>query len=45
MKAKGYLKNAKTLDVTADANFDTETYLSSSTYGGNEESQRKKGET
>ena len=40
LEKNGYLKkNAKTLDVTADANFDTETYLSSptSTYGGNEE--------
>jgi hypothetical protein len=38
-RKNGYLKkNAKTLDVTADANFDTETYLSSPTlYGGNEE--------
>ena len=36
----GYLKkNAKTLDVTAESNFDTETYLNSPTlaYGGNEE--------
>ena len=40
LEKNGYLKkNSKTLDVTADANFDTETYLSSptSTYGGNEE--------
>jgi hypothetical protein len=32
-RKNGYLKkNAKTLDVTADANFDTETYLSSYFY-------------
>jgi gliding motility-associated lipoprotein GldJ len=40
LEKNGYLKkNAKTLDVTADANFDTETYLNSPTsaYGGNEE--------
>ena len=40
LEKNGYLKkNAKTLDVTADANFDTETYLKSptSTYGGNAE--------
>ena len=40
LEKNGYLKkNAKTLDVTADANFDTETYLHSptSTYGGNAE--------
>ena len=40
LEKNGYLKkDAKTLDVTAESNFDTETYLSSptSTYGGNEE--------
>jgi gliding motility-associated lipoprotein GldJ len=40
LEKNGYLKkNAKTLDVTADANFDTETYLKSPTsaYGGNAE--------
>lgn len=40
LEKSGYLKkDAKTLDVTADSNFDTETYLNSptSTYGGNEE--------
>ena len=40
LEKNGYLKkNAKTLDVTADSNFDTETYLNSPTlaYGGNEE--------
>jgi gliding motility-associated lipoprotein GldJ len=40
LEKSGYLKkNAKTLDVTADSNFDTETYLNSptSTYGGNSE--------
>ena len=38
LEKNGFLKkNAKTLDVTADANFDTDTYLNSptSTYGGN----------
>nr|WP_315132305.1 gliding motility lipoprotein GldJ [uncultured Flavobacterium sp.] len=40
LEKNGYLKkNAKTLDVTAESNFDTETYLNSPTlaYGGNEE--------
>ena len=40
LEKSGYLKkNAKTLDVSADSNFDTETYLNSPTlsYGGNEE--------
>ena len=40
LEKNGYLKkNAKTLDVSADSNFSTETYLASptSTYGGNEE--------
>ncbi|WP_338646295.1 gliding motility lipoprotein GldJ [Flavobacterium sp. KS-LB2] len=40
LEKNGYLKkNAKTLDVTAEANFDTETYLNSPTlaYGGNED--------
>ncbi|MGO4906016.1 gliding motility lipoprotein GldJ [Flavobacterium sp. W20_MBD1_R3] len=40
LEKNGYLKkNAKTLDVTADSNFDTETYLNSPTlaYGGNED--------
>lgn len=40
LEKNGYLKkNAKTLDVTADSNFDTETYLNSPTlaYGGNSE--------
>jgi gliding motility-associated lipoprotein GldJ len=40
LEKNGYLKkNAKTLDVTAESNFDTETYLNSptSTYGGNAE--------
>jgi gliding motility-associated lipoprotein GldJ len=40
LEKNGYLKkNAKTLDVTADSNFDTETYLNSPTlaYGGNAE--------
>ncbi|TDD73714.1 gliding motility lipoprotein GldJ [Flavobacterium caseinilyticum] len=40
LEKSGYLKkDAKTLDVTADSNFDTETYLNSptSTYGGNED--------
>jgi len=40
LEKSGYLKkNAKTLDVTAESNFDTETYLNSPTltYGGNEE--------
>jgi gliding motility-associated lipoprotein GldJ len=40
LEKNGYLKkNAKTLDATADSNFDTETYLNSptSTYGGNSE--------
>nr|WP_315258522.1 gliding motility lipoprotein GldJ [uncultured Flavobacterium sp.] len=40
LEKNGYLKkNAKTLDVTAESNFNTETYLASptSTYGGNEE--------
>ncbi|TRX20673.1 gliding motility lipoprotein GldJ [Flavobacterium franklandianum] len=40
LEKNGYLKkNAKTLDVAADSNFDTETYLKSptSTYGGNAE--------
>nr|WP_315150867.1 gliding motility lipoprotein GldJ [uncultured Flavobacterium sp.] len=40
LEKNGYLKkNAKTLDVTSDSNFDTETYLNSptSTYGGNAE--------
>jgi len=40
LEKNGYLKkNAKTLDVTADSNFDTETYLNSptATYGGNAE--------
>ena len=40
LEKNGYLKkDAKTLDVSAESNFDTETYLSSpiSTYGGNEE--------
>mgnify|MGYP002361717140 CR=1 FL=1 len=38
LEKNGYLKkNAKTLDVSADSNFDTETYLNSPTlaYGGN----------
>ena len=38
LEQNGYLKkDAKKLDVTADANFDTDTYLNSptSTYGGN----------
>ena len=38
LEKNGYLKkDAKKLDVTADANFDTDTYLNSptSTYGGN----------
>lgn len=40
LEKNGYLKkNAKTLDVTAESNFDTETYLNSPTlaYGGNAE--------
>lgn len=40
LEKNGYLKkNAKTLDVTAESNFDTETYLNSPTsaYGGNED--------
>jgi len=40
LEKNGYLKkNAKTLDVTSESNFDTETYLNSptSTYGGNAE--------
>ncbi|MCK8141575.1 gliding motility lipoprotein GldJ [Flavobacterium sp. I-SCBP12n] len=40
LEKNGYLKkDAKTQDVTADSNFDTETYLNSptSSYGGNEE--------
>ncbi|WP_188049907.1 gliding motility lipoprotein GldJ [Flavobacterium sp. GP15] len=40
LEKNGYLKkDAKTQDVTADSNFDTETYLTSptSSYGGNEE--------
>ena len=40
LEKNGYLKkNAKTLDVTAEQNFDTETYLNSPTlaYGGNAE--------
>lgn len=40
LEKNGYLKkNAKTLDVTADSNFDTETYLNSPTlaFGGNED--------
>jgi len=40
LEKNGYLKkDAKTLDVSAESNFDTETYLSSptSTYGGNED--------
>ncbi len=40
LEKNGYLKkNAKTLDVSADNNFDTETYLNSPTlaYGGNTE--------
>jgi gliding motility-associated lipoprotein GldJ len=40
LEKSGYLKkNAKTKDVTADSNFDTETYLKSptSTYGGSTE--------
>ncbi|MBA4275364.1 gliding motility lipoprotein GldJ [Flavobacterium sp.] len=40
LEKNGYLKkNAKTLDVTAESNFDTETYLNSPTlaYGGNSE--------
>ncbi len=40
LEKNGYLKkNAKTVDVTADNNFDTETYLNSPTlvYGGNAE--------
>jgi gliding motility-associated lipoprotein GldJ len=40
LEKSGYLKkNAKTVDVTAESNFDTETYLNSptKTYGGNEE--------
>ncbi|MFV8270657.1 gliding motility lipoprotein GldJ [Flavobacterium sp. GT2N3] len=40
LEKNGYLrKNAKTLDVTAESNFDTETYLNSPTlaYGGDEE--------
>jgi gliding motility-associated lipoprotein GldJ len=40
LEKNGYLKkNAKTADVTADSNFDTETYLNSPTlaYGGNAE--------
>ncbi|WP_269686614.1 gliding motility lipoprotein GldJ [Flavobacterium lacustre] len=40
LEKNGYLKkNAKTLEVTAESNFDTETYLNSPTlaYGGNEE--------
>jgi gliding motility-associated lipoprotein GldJ len=40
LEKNGYLKkDAKTLDVTAESNFDTETYLNSptSTYGGNED--------
>lgn len=40
LEKNGYLKkNAKTLDVSAESNFNTETYLASptSTYGGNEE--------
>ncbi|SHG29299.1 protein involved in gliding motility GldJ [Flavobacterium segetis] len=39
LEKNGYLKkNAKTQDVTAESNFDTETYLNSptSTYGGDE---------
>ncbi|CAM4148497.1 MULTISPECIES: gliding motility lipoprotein GldJ [Flavobacterium] len=39
LEKNGYLKkNAKTLDVTAESNFDTETYLNSPTsaYGGDE---------
>ena len=40
LEKNGYLKkNAKTQDVTAESNFDTETYLNSPTlaYGGNED--------
>ncbi|MCL6460246.1 protein involved in gliding motility GldJ [Flavobacterium micromati] len=40
LEKNGYLKkDAKTLDVSAESNFDTETYLNSPTsaYGGNEE--------
>jgi gliding motility-associated lipoprotein GldJ len=40
LEKNGYLKkNAKTLDVSAESNFNSETYLASptSTYGGNEE--------
>jgi len=40
LEKNGYLrKNAKTLDVTAESNFDTETYLNAPTlaYGGDEE--------
>lgn len=40
LEKSGYLKkNAKTLDVKAESNFDTETYLNSPTsaYGGNED--------
>lgn len=40
LEKNGYLKkNAKTLDVSAESNFDTETYLNSPTsaYGGNAE--------
>lgn len=40
LEKNGYLKkNAKTLDVTAESNFDSETYLNSPTlaYGGNED--------
>ena len=40
LEKNGYLKkDAKTQDVSADSNFDTETYLTSptSSYGGNEE--------
>ncbi len=46
LEKNGYLKkNAKTLDVSAESNFDTETYLTSptSTYGGNEEIVLKEG--
>lgn len=40
LEKNGYLKkNAKTVDVSAESNFDTETYLNSptKTFGGNEE--------
>ena len=46
LEKNGYLKkNAKTLDVTADSNFDTETYLNAPTlaYGGDESIVLKKG--